>query len=268
MSLSRKLGLNDLEFLLSRRSFLTNRTKRPLLEGLIGRLHPVDTDIPLRRLGPAGDGGYLVPDDLDGIVACFSPGVSTVSGFEQDCAELGMQVFMADASVEGPAMEHQRFSFAKRFVGAFTDGDFISLEDWVAESGVDADSDLLLQMDIEGFEYETLLGMPARLLNRFRVLVIECHRLDQLWNRYYFQFVSRAFEKLLTSHHCVHIHPNNAGPVHRHAGIKIPVLAEFTFMRKDRACSTRPATRFPHPLDSDNLAQDSPSLILPRNWYG
>ena len=266
MSLSRRLGLNRLEFLLSKRSFLTNRTKRSALVSLINRLHPLESDIPLRRLGPVGDGGYLVPDDLDGISACFSPGVSDVSGFEESCAELGMRVFMADASVDGPAVEHSQFSFAKRYVGAFSDGDFISAEDWIAESGVDSDSDLLLQMDIEGFEYETLLGMPTALLNRFRVLVIECHRLDQLWNRFYFQFVSRAFEKLLTSHYCVHIHPNNAGPVHRYADIEIPMLAEFTFMRKDRVCSTRPATRFPHPLDSDNTSQAS--IILPRDWYG
>ena len=50
--------------------------------------------------GPDGDGGYLVPDDLEGIVACFSPGVSNVAGFEKDCALKGMKVFMADASVE------------------------------------------------------------------------------------------------------------------------------------------------------------------------
>ncbi len=233
---------------------------------MIDRLHPLETDTPLRRLGPQGDGGYLVPDDLDGISACFSPGVSTVSGFEESCAELGMRVFLADASVDGPAVEHPQFSFAKRYVGAFSEGDFISAEDWVASSGIDADSDLLLQMDIEGFEYETLLGMPSSLLERFRILVIEFHRLDQLWNRYYFQFVSRAFEKLLTSHACVHIHPNNAGPVQSYAGLEIPTLAEFTFLRRDRVTHPRPATLFPHPLDSDNTQQ--PSVVLPRGWYG
>ena len=30
-------------------------------------------------IGGAGDGGYLVPDDLDGIEYCFSPGVNLIS---------------------------------------------------------------------------------------------------------------------------------------------------------------------------------------------
>jgi hypothetical protein len=36
------------------------------------------------RLGREADGGYLVPDDLSGIVACFSPGVDVIAAFELD----------------------------------------------------------------------------------------------------------------------------------------------------------------------------------------
>ena len=71
-------------------------TPRNDVESLIRRLHPRMTDKGLIRLGPAGDGGYLVPDDLDGIEACFSPGVGDLVGFERDCLARGMRVFMAD----------------------------------------------------------------------------------------------------------------------------------------------------------------------------
>ena len=43
------------------------------LQALLDRLHPVEMGPQLVRIGPRGDGGYLVPDDLGGIVACFSP---------------------------------------------------------------------------------------------------------------------------------------------------------------------------------------------------
>ena len=46
---------------------------------LLTRLYPYDSGHTLLRLGPNGDGGYLVPDDLDGITHCFSPGVAAVS---------------------------------------------------------------------------------------------------------------------------------------------------------------------------------------------
>jgi hypothetical protein len=40
------------------------------------------TDVPLIRLGADGDGGYLVPDDLEDVAACFSPGVDDRASFE------------------------------------------------------------------------------------------------------------------------------------------------------------------------------------------
>ncbi|MCB1774568.1 MAG: FkbM family methyltransferase [Gammaproteobacteria bacterium] len=265
VSLSRKLGLNRLEFLLSNRSFLTRRTKPERVRSMIRSLRPQAVNGDLVRLGPPGDGGYLVPDELDGIIACFSPGVSSVSGFERACADRGMRVFMADASVDGPAEFHPNFVFDKKFVGAFSSGEFVTLEDWVAASLGDTEGDLLLQMDIEGFEYETLLGAPSALLGRFRVIVAELHALDQFWNRAFFDLASRALDKLLLTHACVHIHPNNVAPLHRHKGVTIPPLAEFTFVRRELVRSDASARVFPHPLDHDNC--DNAPVVLPGIWY-
>ncbi len=40
-------------------------------------------------MGGENDGGYLVPDDLEGIEYCFSPGVSNIATFELDCLNRG-----------------------------------------------------------------------------------------------------------------------------------------------------------------------------------
>ncbi|WP_298818097.1 FkbM family methyltransferase [Chloroflexus sp.] len=248
------------------RMFPTNLTPPERLRGLIHQLHPLAPPVPFIRLGPPGDGGYLVPDDLAGIVACFSPGVGPVSEFERACAERGMQVFMADASVDGPATQHPAFHFRKLFVGAYSDGRFITLADWVTQSlAGDETSDLLLQMDIEGAEYEVLLATPVALLNRFRIIVLELHHLDQLWNKWFFHTASRALEKVLQTHACVHIHPNNRRAVRRIGDIVIPQTMEFTFLRRDRVTDTVYRRDFPHPLDSDNTTRNA--LPLPTCWY-
>src|SRR4051794_4689062 len=52
---------------------VAKRTDGNLVRHLIGRLSPVLTDVPLTRLGADGDGGYLVPEDLADVSACFSP---------------------------------------------------------------------------------------------------------------------------------------------------------------------------------------------------
>lgn len=236
------------------------------LKGLIQRLRPISPGVDLIRLGPTGDGGYLVPNDLEGISACFSPGVAKCSDFEKDCADRGMRVFMADKSVDAPATSHDKFFFIKKYIGAISEGDFITMDDWVAASLPQDQSDLLLQMDIEGFEYQTLLGMPINLLNRFRILVIEFHDLPRLWSLPYFSLASVAFAKILKNHACVHIHPNDCCGSITKNGIEVPRIMELTFLRRDRVKATSFATVFPHPLDHKNGAE-TPDLPLPRCWY-
>ena len=229
------------------------------------RLHPIHGGRNFLRLGGRGDGGYLVPDDLEGIAACWSAGVGRDSGFEFDCAERGMNVFLADGSVAEPACTHPRFQFTRKFVGAIDDEKMTTLPSWMASVGRVVD-ELLLKLDIEGAEYEVLLAAPETLLSRFRIVVAEFHHLDHLWSEPFFRIASRAFDKLLSTHACVHVHPNNHDGVLRHRGIDIPPTMEFTFLRRDRLPAD-PAWRadFPHPLDRDNT--DLGTVRLPRCWY-
>lgn len=244
-----------------------NRTKKEEITALIQKLHPFKTEKELIRLGPESDGGYLVPDDLEGIEACFSPGVDQVSGFEEDCSKLGMQLFLADKSVNQPnfKLDPNKFNFIKKYIGCSVDENYITMQNWVDSSNVSSKSDLLLQMDIEGYEYFVLLNMSNELINRFRIIVIEFHSLQKIWNSEFYSLVSTAFNKLLQTHTCIHIHPNNCCGIDIQDGIEIPRVAEFTFIRNDRFTTKTPETSFPHPLDFDNL--DKEHIALPKNWY-
>ncbi len=246
-------------------TFATAPTDTGEIRSLLDALSPIVCEHALVRFGPNRDGGYLLPDDLAGIAACFSPGVNCASGFEWDCAERGMQVYMADKSVDQPAKQHPQFHFQKKFIGATTNTDFVTLDHWVSGSLSSGEDDLLLQMDIEGYEYEALLAASDELLRRFRILVIEFHHLHQLYNKFFFGLASRAFFKILQTHTCVHIHPNNCSHPVRVGEFEFPRAMEFTFLRTDRVKEMRPATSFPHPLDCDNT--HNPSLVLPDCWY-
>lgn len=258
----RMLAYLDLEH-----SCPTALTGRERVIDLIERLQPVKGGFEMRRMGPVGDGGYLVPDDLAGIEACFSPGVGTLSGFELDCANLGMNVFLADRSVEGPAGMHHRFSFTPKHVGALDSEDCITMNDWVEASLPKSSGDLLLQIDIEGSEYETLLNISPALMRRFRIIVVEFHHLGNLWSLPFYRLASRVFDKMTQHHACVHIHPNNHEGVTVRGDISIPQVMEFTFLRRDRIKDYSAASEFPHKLDNQNNNELAP-LDLPGGWYG
>lgn len=259
----RNIILRLLEF---RNVTVENLVSKDKVEALIQQLKPYKTDKELIRLGPDGDGGYLLPNDLENIEACFSPGVGALFGFEEGCATYGMKIFMADKSVNPPDLPMDTFKFIPKFIGPVTGDGYISIEDWVAESGVGDDSDLILQMDIEGFEYLTLISIPDSIMKRFRMIVLECHYLEKLFNQEFFNTASAAFGKVLKNHTCVHIHPNNYLGIDNTYGVEIPKLAEFTFLRNDRIETKQPQTTFPHPLDVNIIEENIYSL--PKNWYG
>lgn len=259
------IGRYLIDFLKPFKVFPTKLTDKSDLIDFIPRLYPYQSNVDLIRIGGSGDGGYLIPNDLEGIQYCVSPGVGELSYFENDCANLGMKVLMADYSVEGPKINHPNFQFTKKFIGARSYDHFINLGDWVNQSINPNDNDLLLQMDIEGAEYEVLATCSSDFLNRFRIMSIEFHFLHQIFNYFYFPVIREAFLKILETHTIVHIHPNNCCPSTKLLGFEVPPILEFTFLRNDRIKDKKYASEFPHPLDSDNI--NSKKMILPKTWY-
>lgn len=250
------------------------RTPRNLMSSksqvlnLIEYMKPRVSSSPLQRFGPKGDGGYLAPDDFDGIVACFSPGVSDVAGFEFDLAERGIPCYLIDASVKDAPVEHKNIFFEKLFLGPKSDGKkFISLPDWVQKKAP-GKGDLLLQIDIEGAEYEALLATPADLLKRFRMIVLELHDLEFLMTNKYSALGFEEFLKHVTSEFdVVHIHPNNNRRPIKHEGVEIPPVIEMTLVRADRSGKQESAalSKLPHALDSDNSPRRK-HLVFSKDW--
>ena len=249
-----------------RKKFLTRMTPINEVKQLLELLYPINCEKGLIRLGPEKDGGYLVPDDLDGIESCFSPGVSTVSGFEKDCANRNIKVFLADASVNAPTETDDLFDFIPMFIGSMNNDSYLTLDKWVNSKIPDTSKELLLQMDIERAEYEVFHSLSEKTINRFRIMVIEFHDLDEIWNYPFFKVMSRVFKKILQTHHCVHIHPNNIANKSKLNGIETVQAMEFTFYKKEHINKVRYQTSFPHKLDRDNAPKE-PAIVLPISWY-
>ncbi len=232
---------------------------------VLEKIRPLTTDKPLIRIGGTDDGGYLIPDDLAGIKICFSPGVANTSDFEDAMAKRGMTCFMADYSVDGPAIQNILFKFEKKFIGPAETETHMTLENWVNRNAR-GQTDFILQMDIEDSEYDVLSTTPREILQKFRIMTIEFHRFRKLFNKTELKKFETIFDKLLLDFDIVHVHPNNHARQINYRGLKIPLVMEYTFLRKDRIKTRKPTEAFPHPLDEANI-KGRPDRILPDCWF-
>lgn len=234
-------------------------------------LKPKASKTPLIRIGGDVDGSYLVPDDLDGIAACFSPGVSRIKYFEDFLADrYGIQSHMCDftsdveklATPLKPGMQ----TFDKLWLDVSGE-DSISLEDWLRDH--DHQGDLLLQMDIEGAEYRNILATSEETLARFRVIVLEVHNLKKMLDTPILrEVIAPFFEKLGRSFTTIHAHPNNCCGEFTvpSTDIRIPNVLELTFIRNDYFVPAPGPAELPHPLDVSRNVRRNPPLFLSEAW--
>jgi hypothetical protein len=214
------------------------------------QLRPVITEHRLIRVGSQeGDGGYLLPDLLSSIDGVFSAGIAENSDFELYLAEdLDLRVDCLDASISSMPQEHKNFTFLKKFLGTSTGSEFISLDSWLSGSEQQG-LNMILKIDIEGFEYESLLLSSRESLDRFKILVIELHSLEQLGSRLGLDLLRNFVSKITTNHTIVHAHANNIGGEWSFPGWKVPAGLEVTLLRKDAIASIQGYANLPHPLD-------------------
>ncbi len=230
-------------------------------------IRPFDLGHKLIRVGEFGDGGYLLPNDMDGIAACFSPGVSLQSSFELDLAKHGIPSFMADGSVDAPVLNVPNAEFIQKHLADETGDGVISLADWMAQCAPET-GDLILQMDIEGAEYKVLAPLPVDDLKRFRIIVLELHGIPSILTKERrFHQAQPALSALRENFACAHLHPNNASGTVEVEGVQFPRVIEATFLRRDRVKQSEPVKSLPHPLDVPHRAH-IPALTLPVEWVG
>jgi|688.fasta_scaffold282032_1 hypothetical protein len=226
------------------------RCKVRIIE-LVHQLRPAYAGNELLWAGHAGDGGYLLSDDLSDIQSYFSPGVHTQISFDRYIASFGIRVDPAVASEsETPSMSENMALIPNVGVGV-TNEQTVTMQGCLGQVQEEGEQNLRLQRGIEGSEYEDL--------------AIQFHMLDQLWKPGFLDLISRLFQLLLISHEWAHLRPNNyCGAINR-AEVKVSRAMGFIFVQSDRIRGDlKPVEALPHPLDMDNKTK--PILELPGYW--
>jgi hypothetical protein len=238
---------------------------------VVDLLRPRGCGLAMMRMGGPADGGYVVPDDLDGLGGLVSFGVGDDVTFDAAFANRGLPVLMADHTVAGPPDAHPSFRFLARRWAAQSGPDAIDLSTAVVEldsmigmhgsQGGSAAADLVLKFDVEGAEWRILSTLTDALLARFRIIVCELHGLDRITDPARHAVIRAGLETLTTRHTVVHLHANNNSPVTMVRGVPLPSVVEVTLLRHDRAQFAEVPVAIPGPVDAPNRS-GSPDIHL------
>ena len=263
------LGLNDESW-----AYLSTDSAKsdvPQLLNALEMLIPKPCGHQLLRIGSDNDGGYLIPDDLVGIESCFSPGTANTKDFEDALVNrYKIKSYMCDYSsdlekLDTPIIEGMQF-FEKKWLDTVESDIALEINNWTRDHSTPG-SDLILQMDIEGYEYKNIIHCTDETLKRFRIIVLEIHHLHLLpFSQFLDGVFLPAFQKLTSSFTCVHSHSNNCCPqIDLGYNLEIPAVCELTFLRNDRLHHDRIVpVQLPHPLDRLNDIS-KPALDIP-SW--
>ena len=239
------------------------------IQHFLSRFRENYASVDLTRIGGHGDGGYLLPDNLDEVKYCFSPGVATTANFEQQLSQqYGIKSFMADASVSKSPVSDENFHFIPKFLGSRTHENMVTLSDWMDSCIGNDQAPKILQMDIEGGEYDVLIYESPETLAKFTTMIIEFHWVDMIFERNFVRMFSSVFEKIFLNFSIAHVHPNNCCGTAVQNGLEIPRVFEVTFIRNDllERFRNKSKVKLPHPLDSRNVPSN-PDIAMPAVWW-
>lgn len=228
---------------------------------LLKMLAPNDPEMGKVRVGSLGDGGYVLPDDLDQIDSVLSIGIGNEDSFDLHFAKKNIPIFQYDHTVESAASEHALYQFHKIAWGASDSEQTRTLATMVKVHGLDNSNNGILKFDTEGAEWDCIPNIQTDLLKHFRIIVCELHGLTSIGNNQHRDTVRKTLQVLTRNHSLVHLHANNCCGLSIIEGVPLPAVIELTLLRNDRSEFKPSKSPMPGPLDFPNMT-DRPDLVL------
>jgi hypothetical protein len=229
---------------------------RKLRESILAELQPVTLkNCTLKRFGSANDGGYLMCENLiEPLDAAYSYGVGSNDDWGCDVSrQYHVPVHEYDCfDPARPTCDGGTFVFHNECVGDRTGSResrfFDTLENQIRKNG-DSARRLIIKMDIEGGEWDSLLAAPDELLASIPQIAMEMHGDDD-------PKILEVLRKLKRHFYLVNLHFNNWSCTAKAA--PLPAWAYQVHWVNKRIGVPDPAAPVPAPMSPLN-APDSPT---------
>ena len=235
-------------------------------------LVPYKTNFEKIRIGDNGDGGYVICDVGTPRNILYSYGCDDNIKFEKSFKQKyeNSTMFVYDHTIEGITDKPDYIKFFKEGVWVEKTHDMDTISNHVIKNGHENETNMCMQMDIEGCEWSVILATPQSVLRQFAQIIIEFHfplvfvynneqHMKQEQNQ-----VLDTLQWLDENFTCVHIHGNNC-LLQPWFDIDLPRCFEVTYVRRDLITSCHVEdVQYPMELDSKNDSKKSEMVL---KWW-
>lgn len=185
----------------------------------------------LKRYGNDADGGYVLDSRITPETVCLSLGISNEVSFDLEISKLISRLEMYDFSISGLPLEVPKSTFHRLGISSVPREGFIPLEDAIER--LESSASVILKMDIEGDEWDSLATCNRLVLERCTQIVVEFHNLQSLPLRPDFDSLMDQFSQQMANFAVVNVHGNNWDSFHIIHGVPVPNVIEVTYLRRD-----------------------------------
>lgn len=206
----------------------------------------------LVRIGREHDGGYVLANNFPGGIA-YSFGICDDISFDLDISRQGYSVFMYDHTIDAIPEHPQTLKWKKQGLShADNDGFCNTLRHYIHVNGHNVTERMILKMDIEGAEWNSLASIDIDILKQFDQIVLEMHFFQDTQFFKNHNNIIIALKKLSASHQCIHVHGNNYSGMLDYCGFSVPEVLETTYVNRRYYDFYDEIQVFPQEIDQKN----------------
>ena len=124
-------------------------------------------------IGGKRDGSYVILNDLKNIKVAYSFGIGKRTQFDAYLADRGIDVYMYDHTIKSLPYNNKKFHWKKIGISGKNNNNKLlkSFEELIIENGHTSEENMILKMDVEHSEWESLRDLPDKMLSQFKYIL-------------------------------------------------------------------------------------------------
>ena len=215
-------------------------------------------------IGGKVDGGYVMLDDFENITIAYSIGIDGNIQFDKALADKGIDVYMYDHTIN-KTYRNEKFHWKKIGIGGNSErkNNIQTLQEMMKENGHLKEKNMILKMDVEGAEWNSLDDLSENILQQFKYIVVEYHLYQIMIKKIY-----NVLRKIYKSHQVFYVHCNPFSYVRTFGNNTICDVIEVSYVIRTGYSFAKDESNYPIPELSyyDNRDFDVNILKLFYNY--